>query len=74
MNDIEEVATANRESPRPVSQEKKTDSGTETAISAPDPSAVNATKQALLNAAGTIPHLFFFGSFHKFHSLTSHES
>lgn len=54
MNAIEEVATANRESPRPVSQEKKTDSGTETAISAPDPSAVNATKQALLNAAVSV--------------------
>ena len=74
MNDIEEVATANRESPRPVSQEKKTDSGTETAISSPDPTAVNASKQALLNAAGTIPHPFFFDSSHKFHSLTSHES
>ena len=54
MDSIGEVDSANRVSPRHVSEEKKTDSGVETAIVTPDPTAAKAAKKAVVNATGCV--------------------
>ena len=53
MDSNEEVASANRVSPRPVGEEKQTNSGAEIS-DAPDPKSSNEGRQAILNAAGAI--------------------
>lgn len=72
MDSIGEVASANRVSPRPVSEERRTDSGAETAIVAPDLAAVKAAKQAVVNAAGST--LMTFELFYHMHHTYFHQS